>query len=152
MPSGHLTTIQSFKTLQLPRMVRGKPGAWDPAVCLDWAGRFLEWVKRFIEQDVDDEASCQDLSDGELSHGANDNKPQNASAPSTRARVYRIKFTPKGGASISLLDGADVADVQGGDESEGPHGVARIGFLPEWFWDKEMATVSTDGDRGKGRV
>ncbi|THU84181.1 RAI1-domain-containing protein [Dendrothele bispora CBS 962.96] len=44
-PSGQLTTMQSFKTIEIPRMVRGKPGAWDPSVCLDWGFRFLTFLR-----------------------------------------------------------------------------------------------------------
>lgn len=43
-----MTTVQTFKTIQLPRLVRGKPGAWEPAVCLDWANRFLSFLKEIV--------------------------------------------------------------------------------------------------------
>jgi RAT1-interacting protein len=44
-PAGVVTTVQSFKTIQIPRLVRGKPGAWDPLLCLDWGNRFLTFLK-----------------------------------------------------------------------------------------------------------
>ncbi|KAH7920240.1 RAI1-domain-containing protein [Leucogyrophana mollusca] len=48
-PTGHLTTTQSFQTIQIPRMVRGKPGAWDPLVCLDWGQQFLSFIKATVK-------------------------------------------------------------------------------------------------------
>ncbi|KAH7884805.1 RAI1-domain-containing protein [Phlebopus sp. FC_14] len=55
-PSGHLTTIQSFQTVQIPRLVRGKPGAWDPLICLEWSDKFLSFLQETIpttrEKDV----------------------------------------------------------------------------------------------------
>jgi RAT1-interacting protein len=38
---GRVTAVQSFKTLEIPRLVRGKPNAWDPLLCLAWGDRFL---------------------------------------------------------------------------------------------------------------
>lgn len=46
--AGVLTTTQSFKTIQIPRLVRGKPGGWDPLLCLDWGHRFLGFLKGTI--------------------------------------------------------------------------------------------------------
>lgn len=43
-PSGQLVTTQSFRTVEIPRSVRGKPGAWDPLVCLDWGDQFLSFL------------------------------------------------------------------------------------------------------------
>ncbi|KAG8212941.1 RAI1-domain-containing protein, partial [Butyriboletus roseoflavus] len=43
-PSGQLVTTQSFRTVEIPRTVRGKPGAWDPLICLDWGDRFLSFL------------------------------------------------------------------------------------------------------------
>lgn len=48
-PSGYLTTTQVFKTVQIPRLVRGKPSAWDPNVCLAWGDRFLSFLRNTIK-------------------------------------------------------------------------------------------------------
>lgn len=48
-PSGYLTTTQVFQTVQIPRLVRGKPGAWDPNVCLAWGDRFLSFLRNTIK-------------------------------------------------------------------------------------------------------
>ncbi|KAI6039831.1 hypothetical protein EDC04DRAFT_3002799 [Pisolithus marmoratus] len=34
-----LLGVPSFKTVEIPRLVRGKPGAWDPSICLEWGDR-----------------------------------------------------------------------------------------------------------------
>jgi len=47
-PSGYLTTTQVFQTVQIPRLVRGKPGAWDPNICLAWGDLFLSFLKNTI--------------------------------------------------------------------------------------------------------
>ncbi|KAF9238550.1 RAI1-domain-containing protein [Melanogaster broomeanus] len=47
-PSGQLTTTQSFQTVQIPRNVRGKPGAWDPLICLDWGDRFFSFLHNTV--------------------------------------------------------------------------------------------------------
>ncbi|KAG1737120.1 RAI1-domain-containing protein [Suillus paluster] len=47
-PSGYLTTTQVFQTVQIPRLVRGKPGAWNPNVCLAWGDQFLSFLKNTI--------------------------------------------------------------------------------------------------------
>ncbi|KAH9995835.1 RAI1 like PD-XK nuclease-domain-containing protein, partial [Russula vinacea] len=44
-PNGILKTTESFKTLEIPRMVRGKENAWDPQICLSWGESFLTWIK-----------------------------------------------------------------------------------------------------------
>lgn len=96
-PSGQVTTVQTFKTIQIPRLVRGKPGAWDPAICLGWGHRFLTFLKQTVLNQKNDS-------------------------------VWRVRFTPKEGISVAMLDEDGVADVVGGEE--------RVGFLPRWYWDE----------------
>lgn len=38
-------TTQSFRTIDIPRSVRGKPGMWDPLICLDWGNEFLSFLQ-----------------------------------------------------------------------------------------------------------
>ncbi|KAI0790010.1 RAI1 like PD-XK nuclease-domain-containing protein [Abortiporus biennis] len=92
-PSGQLRTVQKFQTIQIPRMVRNKPGAWDPQISLDWGNNFIAFLK-----------SCIDAS--ELSPG---NKP----------RVWRVVFKPREGITASLLDDQGVQEVQSGEERFG---------------------------------
>ncbi|EMD33871.1 hypothetical protein CERSUDRAFT_97807 [Gelatoporia subvermispora B] len=105
-PSGRLTTIQSFKTIQIPRLVRGKPDAWDPTICLHWGNHFLNILKSTLQ---------------ESSSNAEIDEP----------RVWRVKFRPRIGIDISLLDREGVNEVQAGEE--------RVGFLPRWYWDESQA-------------
>ncbi|RDB26378.1 Decapping nuclease RAI1 [Hypsizygus marmoreus] len=101
-PSGVVTTIQSFKTIQIPRLVRGKPGAWDPLVCLDWGNRFLSFLKDVVKREV-------------AQHDA-------------PTLVWRVKFAPKAGVTVDILDPGGVQDVEAGED--------RVGFLPKWYWDE----------------
>lgn len=45
---GILQQAQTFRTLELPRLVRGKPNAWDPNVCLHWGNELLQNVKTWM--------------------------------------------------------------------------------------------------------
>jgi RAT1-interacting protein len=92
-PRGILQTTQSFKTLELPRMVRGKPNAWDPNLCLAWGNTFLEQVRRWME-----EARNED---------------------SQYAYVGRLKFTPGDGITFWILDREGVEEVEEGEDRVG---------------------------------
>ncbi|KAF8582448.1 RAI1-domain-containing protein [Ramaria rubella] len=87
-PSGYLQTVQTFKTMDLPRSVRGKSGAWDPTICLAWGARVFEFLRAQI-YDNDDERG-----------------------------VWRATFTPGVGLSIRRLGVEDVGDVRAGDEED----------------------------------
>jgi RAT1-interacting protein len=105
-PNGQLTTLQSFKTLEMPRMVRGKPNAWDAQICLDWGERFLTWVKKIV-----------------------------TSGTAASESVWRVKFTPRVGVELTLLDD-DIArkEVEAGED--------RVGFLPTWYWEEIQVASS----------
>ncbi|KAI0079591.1 RAI1-domain-containing protein, partial [Panus rudis PR-1116 ss-1] len=98
-PSGQLSTVQKFKTMEIPRLVRDKPGAWDPLICLDWGKRFFNFLQSTVTSDTEK---------GSIN-------------------VWRAKFTPREGVTLSLLGDAEVAEVVNGEE--------RIGFLPKWYVD-----------------
>jgi len=109
-PNGQLTTVQSFKTLEIPRMVRGKPDAWDPQICLAWGETFLTWVKRNV-------------------------------AFGSVESVWRVKFTPRVGVDLTLLQGDERREMEAGE--------GRVGFLPDWYW-KEIQDVSDEHDSTSG--
>ncbi|PCH42099.1 RAI1-domain-containing protein [Wolfiporia cocos MD-104 SS10] len=114
-PSGRMNTIQSFKTMEIPRLVRGKPHAWDPLLCLDWGHRFITFLKSIaVATDTDDVRGDSNNEEGKMADRA-------------KTRVWRVKFLPRVGVSVSLLDDAGVQEVQAGED--------RVGFLPRWFWD-----------------
>lgn len=89
-PGGQVKNVQSFKTTHLPRLVRGKPGAWDPSLCLDWGYRFLSFLKKVLGE-----------SDGR------------------KDSVWRVKFVPKDGVSLVKLDESLVEEVVGNDDRVG---------------------------------
>ncbi|GAA5864828.1 hypothetical protein JCM8547_009244 [Rhodosporidiobolus lusitaniae] len=95
---GQLTGLQSFNTLDIPRMVRGKPHAWDPQACLASARELLVSIHRNISTHPSSVAAeSAFLSSSPLS---------SSSGPSTTAEstslegplpaypVFRISFTP----------------------------------------------------------
>lgn len=107
-PSGQLSTLQSFSTLQIPRMVRDKPSSWDPQLCLDWGNRFITLLKTKVSASV-----------------------RNASP-----QVWRAKFVPRSGVTLTLLDPPDVEDVVDGED--------RFGFLPSWYLDGMKGTIENE--------
>lgn len=91
-PSGQLTTLQSFDTLRIPRMVRDKPGSWDPQICLDWGKRFVDYLRANV-----------------TSTAPTDPRPQ----------VWRAKFIPHTGVRLTLLEATNVDEVVNGEDRFG---------------------------------
>lgn len=112
-PAGQITTTQSFKTVQLPRLVRGKPGAWDPQICFSWAQQFLTTLKSTL-------SAPPEPTEAPSGEGSPPSEPS--------ARVWRIVLAPGEGAKVSLLDEVGVKEVEAGEE--------RVGILPRWFYDQ----------------
>ncbi|KAI9010805.1 RAI1 like PD-XK nuclease-domain-containing protein [Phycomyces nitens] len=48
---GLVQDIKEFKTMEIPRIVRNKPGMWEPVVCLRFADEFLEWLQTVVVDD-----------------------------------------------------------------------------------------------------
>ncbi|KAF8972217.1 RAI1-domain-containing protein [Flammula alnicola] len=93
-PAGVVSTVQSFKTIQLPRLVRGKPGAWDPLVCLDWGYQVLTFLKDMARGTARD--------------------PNGFPVP-----VWRVKFVPGKGVNVEELDSAGIEEVANGEDRVG---------------------------------
>ncbi|KAG9316119.1 RAI1 like PD-XK nuclease-domain-containing protein, partial [Chiua virens] len=51
-PSGQLVTTRSFRTVEIPRLVRGKPGGWDPLICLAWGDEFMSFLHNILPVDT----------------------------------------------------------------------------------------------------
>jgi RAT1-interacting protein len=99
--------------MQIPRMIRGKPNAWDPQVCLAWGDLFLSWLRA-------------QLSDTD---------------PSSEPGVWRVRFTPRSGATLTRLGAVDISDVENGED--------RVGFLPKWYWEKvNLGEAEPEGVKG----
>ncbi|KAI0696936.1 RAI1 like PD-XK nuclease-domain-containing protein [Cytidiella melzeri] len=47
-PQGRVIRTQNFKTMELPRLVRGKTHAWDPHVCMHWGNTFLTFLQKHV--------------------------------------------------------------------------------------------------------
>lgn len=117
-PAGALATVQPFKTIELPRLVRGKPHAWDPLVCLDWGYQLLSLLKNVAMTTGQDSGSDADALPNPAAKGSDkDDGPH----------VWRVKFVPGSGVHVAKLDPAGVRDVENGED--------RVGFLPRWYWD-----------------
>jgi len=56
---------------------------------------------------------------------------QSSKAPSETVPVWRVKFVPGSGLSVTELEPAEVAEVVNGED--------RVGFLPRWYWDEIQA-------------
>jgi len=93
-PAGVISIVQSFKTIQLPRLVRGKPGAWDPLLSLNWGYQFLTSLKDVIRKEAGIE--------NELA-----------------VAVWRAKFVPGSGVNVERLDAPAIEDVVGGEDRVG---------------------------------
>lgn len=91
---GHLKTLQSFKTLEIPRMVRGKPNSWDPNLCLAWGEKFLGQVREWMVE---------------------------GTTSTTKSGVFvgRLIFTPGHGVAFKELDSVEIEEVQAGEERVG---------------------------------
>ncbi|KAJ7158566.1 RAI1-domain-containing protein [Mycena filopes] len=125
-PAGELSTTQTFRTTELPRLVRGKKGAWDPRVCFGWGESFLSFVAGVV--------------------GAQDQEHESEVNGHPRATVWRVTFRPNVGAELVRLETAGVRDVERGDSAvkncsedqkvEEEEEVERVGFLPRWYWNE----------------
>jgi len=110
-PAGQLSTLQTFKTIEIPRLVRDKPHAWDPLICLDWGKRFLAFLKSNIAAQARDQAD------------------KDAGARYSTHSVWRVRFLPRVGITMFRLDHSGVEEVRAGDD--------RVGFLPSWYLPKQ---------------
>ena len=179
-PSGELRTTQTFKTIEIPRLVRGKAGAWDPMICLEWGKRFLGFIRDIVTTPEENDTAENEgkADDGEQARGegtranvepgfkvsaedfksCGDETTQiEANAESgletgkecgpgpdlkskAKAKVWRVRFTPRTGVSVSILDEEGVKEVEAGQED-------RVGFLPRWYWDAIEGSVPGLGFR-----
>ncbi|KAG9128077.1 decapping endonuclease targeting mRNA [Ceratobasidium sp. 392] len=124
-PQGRLTTLQTFQTLGLPRMVRGKPGAWDPNTCLVFAGKLLRFVRTTLETDSRGYSEDTAVAEGKSTEVEERDKKDQAQA---RPIVWRLSIKPDTQhVVLRKLSQSEVNVVQNGED--------RIGFLPTWFYD-----------------
>ena len=91
--AGVLTGLQHYQTMQIPRMVRGRPGAWNAMVCIEWGYELLSFFQSRIAADVRNGAG-QDA-------------------------VWRATLVPGSGVELRRLDRAGIADVSAGEDRIG---------------------------------
>jgi RAT1-interacting protein len=127
-----LSTLQTFRTIEIPRLVRGKGNkeCWEPGVCLRWGERFLGFLRGVVGGEAGSGAAAAPSSSSELSNstqietGTSDK--ENKNDKEKEPTVWRVTFMPREGINVRVLDEDEVDDVRGGED--------RVGFLPRWFW------------------
>lgn len=126
---GILTGLQTFPTLEIPRLVRGKPHAWDPLACLASARQLLGFLLTELGRHSSTVA-WHDAADAE----------EQGEAP-----VFRLSFSAGGNTppavGLRQLSGAEVEEEVLGDK-QAPVGGGRVGFLLE-SWVKQRLAVRT---------
>ncbi|KAI5475564.1 RAI1-like domain containing protein [Pseudohyphozyma bogoriensis] len=120
--AGILSALQTFQTLSIPRLVRGKPHAWDPLACLASGNALIDFIISSI-------------------------RAHPASATRGDEMVFRVSFDPhRGGVGIRTLSQAEVdEEVLGAKKDLGEGG--RTGFLKrEWVeWKRGLTGRSANG-------
>ncbi|KAK3846263.1 MAG: RAI1 like PD-XK nuclease-domain-containing protein [Linnemannia gamsii] len=48
---GNVITVKNFKTMEIPRLVRGKEGAWDTTICINFLDAVLNFLRKQIKID-----------------------------------------------------------------------------------------------------
>ncbi|KAK7033270.1 RAI1 domain-containing protein [Favolaschia claudopus] len=120
-PSGEITTTQTFRTVELPRLVRGKAHGWDPKKCFAWGNELLEFLKKNVRSSSAVGIELQ---------GPN-------------ARVWRLTFSPGVGVELRQLDDSAVRGVESAEGDR--EAVDRVGFLPRWYWDEVVKADDSSG-------
>ncbi|KAF9573772.1 hypothetical protein EC968_008051 [Mortierella alpina] len=48
---GNVVTVETFKTMEIPRLVRGKDGAWDTTICINFLDGVFNFLRKIIVVD-----------------------------------------------------------------------------------------------------
>lgn len=118
----------------MPKLVRGKPHAWDPQAGLNLAEAVLGFVRKTIEEDEEREERRRRRDEAEEKGGET----------SSTAAVYRIAFAPsKDEIIVRRLAEQEVEEEvvgrPGGEEKDDFQDIERVGFLPASFYEFAMA-------------
>ncbi|KAJ7678982.1 RAI1-domain-containing protein [Mycena polygramma] len=123
-PAGEVQTLQSFRTVEIPRLVRGKAHGWDPAVCLRWGEAFLGWVGRCVRGDDQSHVGGAEGTRGEEKErdetrggGGEEEEEGEGKAKEEKEKksvpaVWRVTFRPGVGVELVRLDEEGVRDVE----------------------------------------
>ncbi|ORY84632.1 RAI1 like PD-XK nuclease-domain-containing protein [Leucosporidium creatinivorum] len=121
---GILTGLQSFKTLEIPRLVRSKPHSWDPSALLASGNSLLS----FIFKTLSNAPSTREWETKFASPPSSSSEQEWRDWP-----VFRISFTPAAaargepGVVVRELSGEEVQSEVLGAKREVEGG--RVGFL-----------------------
>ncbi|XP_067416361.1 decapping and exoribonuclease protein [Emydura macquarii macquarii] len=50
-PDGSVATLETFETMKIFQLIRGDPGCWKPAVCVNFCAAFLAFLKGVVTED-----------------------------------------------------------------------------------------------------
>ncbi|KAE8214678.1 hypothetical protein CF327_g1950 [Tilletia walkeri] len=121
---GYLADVRSFKTLELPRIVRERDPDLNAGHGLAFAEQTLHWIRDSINKDTQDGPSTlPELEDAERTFP-----------------VYRISFMPFGaraGAKRSrggTLSIRRLAETEVAEDIKGGADMGRVGFVPSSFY------------------
>ncbi|CAE6425547.1 unnamed protein product [Rhizoctonia solani] len=140
---GRISTLQTFETLALPRMVRGKPGAWDPKPCLVFAEKLLRFIRSTLMEDKQSDyglgvsntsATFNSASTKKFEETTELNSSRSEETDQRDVAVWRLEIRP-GAQTVTLykLEPFEVEEVANGED--------RVGFLPTWFWESVVTKV-----------
>lgn len=109
---GYIVTHQEFDTLTMPRLVRGKPHAWDPTACLNFAAQLISSIHSHIATTMP-------------------STPIPVEEATQRYPVHRICFdlTAKK-VSVSPLKDSDILEQVKDGKAQG-----RVGFLLSEYYE-----------------
>ncbi|GAA6009996.1 hypothetical protein JCM10207_007511 [Rhodosporidiobolus poonsookiae] len=137
---GQLTGIQHFATLDIPRLVRGKPHAWDSQACLASAQDLITFIHRTLSNHPSTQSA--EAAFASPAPPASSSGPSSSGDPSPALPsfpVFRLSFTPSpsalgpAGLSVRELTPEEVeGEVCGAKRTE-----RRVGFLLE-RWVREV--------------
>ncbi|KAK7016290.1 RAI1 domain-containing protein [Favolaschia claudopus] len=128
-PSGEITTTQTFKTVELPRLVRGKAHGWDPRRCFAWGNELLEFLKKNVPSSSAVGIELQGEDEDKTRH--------------PNAQVWRLTFSSGVGVELRQLDDSAVRGVESAEGDR--EAVDRVGFLPRWYWDEVVKADDSSG-------
>ncbi|KAJ7168456.1 hypothetical protein C8R46DRAFT_1191292 [Mycena filopes] len=112
---GELSTTQTFRTTELPQLVRRKKGAWDPQVRLECGESFLSFLLGVA--------------------GAQEREHKSEGNGRPRATVWHMPFRPNVGAELGWSDPA-AKNCSKDEDDKAEEEVEGVGFLPRWYWDE----------------